>query len=214
MRSIQQLIQYLLSKGDTDSKRLFDTLKQTDDNMLEVVNRVTNLEKKNMRYFSLSRLDVAQNVPSTATITVIWYGTNYPQFGNMHSDTVENTKIHIRRNGVYYIGLWVALDSTVPATVGFIQIAIVITRANGTPYRYWTNMTYPQLPGPVGMHTYVQKTLSAIEYMNVDDYITVTIWNMTDENFSLYDGQIAVSERMEDLDPSQYGLLDPSANMR
>lgn len=212
MRSITQLIQEI-NKDDPERKREYDAFKQLDDNIIELNNSILALEKKNMRYYCRAYRAASFTIPNLAVTAIPLDRTEYPQFGNMHSDTVENTKIWIRRSGVYHISGGLTWSSSSAGTYRYLHIRLVSSKtgtvhlcSNGAP------------PMAVGAPNALNVACSY--YLYEGDYIELTANQDSGAGGAsvliLYPESpfLAVAERMEDLDPSQYGLLDPSANMR
>ncbi len=212
MKSIQQLIEYLVSKGDPDSKRLYDALKQIDDNTKELNGGIDNSEKKNMKYYCLAEINTYVSIGPGVSQTIAFDLTNYPQFGNMHDNVINNTKFFIRRNGVYNFSAHISLlRETSGATTGYIVLSVQLFR-NGGLYK-----NFPVLEYPGDATDYMYESVSGVIYCYKDDYFIVVVQNSTNISFGLHTGpksKFGISERMEDLNPSEYGLLDPSANMR
>ena len=192
-----------------EQPELYQAFVVADDNIRELLARITKLEERNLRYFCRAKHSTTQVIPNNATTTVNLNTTDYPQFGNMHDNTANNDKIYIRRDGVYYITANVVFD--VNAT-GIRQANIALTR-NGatTAIAVDRDAAFATLGGILNPAT--------MYYCREGDYIQLQVFQNSGGNLDLlqvsdYSPTLLVSERREDLYPFQYGLLNPELNTR
>lgn len=216
MRSILNLIGHLKTK---DRAREYDAFSVLDENVKKLENKIGNIEKKNMRYFCRAELVSLVDILPAGTI-IPWDATIYPQFGNMHDNAINNSRIYIRRDGVYYITCTVAIRWTGDPNPGFFHdLYIAVFRNGANIYIDWARIVVTPVEG-----FHVLLDLATQYYCYINDYIEVSIYNNSGAlgvweitPFSTHGAHVpslCVSERLEDLDPSEYGLMDPNANMR
>lgn len=210
MKSIQELIQQINKEESKERKREYDTFRQLDDNILELNDRIINLEKKNLKYFCRAYKEADHSAP-TGISTVPLDKTEHPQFGNMHSNTIENTKIWIRRDGVYHISGGVVFAASAAGSVRGVLIRLTSSRG----VFYIASLQMPPLAAPAQP----SPEAGTSYYLYEGDYLELQVNQNTGVNLdvlALYARSpfLSVTERMEDLDPSQFGLLDPNANTR
>lgn len=208
MKSIKSLIEELnLLRNSWE----FKSLSLIDEHITALESRVRGLEAKNMRYYAKAWRSTAQLIPQNVVTLVQFNSTLYPQFGNMHDNINVPERIYIRRTGVYYIYACVQWEANAVGSLREITIQKisngVITELSG------------QSGAPAGANI-LHQSLPAFDYLYEGDYIALTaftngpVGGLNIESHEGHSPVLAVSERLEDLNPSEYGLLNPSANMR
>lgn len=209
MKSVKSLIQELNFKRDSWE---FKALSLIDDHVSILEAKVKALESRNMRYFVRAHKTTVTVVAANVLTAIAFNATEYPQFGNMHDNTVQPARIYIRRNGVYNMFGAVQFESSAGGT--YREVGIYLIR-NGVTTALAIHSNGPLGAAGVSLHLPV----STAHYLYVDDIIFLAVLHDTAPNLDIeidypHSPYLAVSERMEDLDPSQYGLLNPEANMR
>lgn len=209
MKSIKSLIQELNLLRNTYE---FKSLSVIDDHITKLENRVNAIEKRNMRYYARAYSEVVQNIPGGVTTVILLERTEFPQFGNMHDNVNVNSQMYIRRNGVYYISAGIHLSVSLAGT--YRDFHIDLSR-NGVPVTLAGHSSPPLGAAGALLHLHT----STVYYLYVGDLIYLSLIHNAPAGLSTvpeypHSPYLAVSERMEDLDPSQYGLLNPEANTR
>lgn len=205
MKSISQLIQHLGIKKDFESKQLFNALKLMDNNVIFLNSKIRNIEKRNLQYFCNVQNSATQSLTNNS---VVGFNTTiYPQFGNMHDDSVENTRIYIRRAGVYQISGGVIFSASALGT--YRAIVIRVTRDGSA-----ANIAGAQVP-----NTNVNIILNGARsyYLYENDFVDMIVQHDAGAGIDITSAArtyLSVSERMEELSPSNYGSIDPDENMR
>ncbi len=210
MRSITQLIQQI-NKDDSERRREYDAFKQLDDNIIELQNRIANIEKKNMRYFCRVFRTTNQSINTGVLTAIVFDATEYPQFGNMHDNVITNNRMAVHRNGVYHLYAGAHFANSAAGTIR--TLSILLTR-NGVAVSIAETSF-----GPTGGANPVHLAISTGHYLYRGDFLQLAVVHdagvaldiISDPPHSPY---LAAVERLEDLNPSEYGLLDPNANMR
>lgn len=188
----------------------YEAFKLLDININELLVRVEKLEARNMRYYCYAYRGSDQTIANNTPTFINFTGTVYPQFGNMHDNTNNNDGIYIRRNGVYYLSGAVVFASSAGGGNRLLAIDIIRGGTTITPVAPTITVT------PAGTQ---RLNCSTMYYLYVDDIVKLRVLQTSGgpldvSFFSTDTPNLIVSERMEDLDPSQYGLLNPEANMR
>lgn len=209
MKSIKSLIQELNILRNTWE---FKSLSLVDEHIAALEDRVNNIEKRNMRYFCRAYSSAVQAIPNGVLTAINFEKTEHPQFGNMHDNTVQPSRIYIRRNGVYYISTGTHLSLSAAGTYREISISLI----RGGVVSTLAGQSSPPL-GAAGAFLHLHT--STIYYLYIGDIISTTVIHNVAAGLDTvpeypHSPYLAVSERMEDLDPSQYGLLNPEANTR
>lgn len=209
MKSIKSLIQELNLLRNTYE---FKSLSIIDEHITALENRISNIEKRNMRYFVRVYSEIVQTIPTGVLTALLFERTEYPQFGNMHSNTIVPSRIHIRRNGVYYISGCAHMAVSNAGTYREISINLI---RNGIIYTL-CGQTSPPL-GAAG--AFLHLSTSTMYYLYDGDDIFLAIQHNVAAGLDTFpeyphSPTLAVSERMEDLYPFEYGLLNPEANTR
>lgn len=210
MKSIKALIQELNVLRNTNE---YKSLSLIDEHIKGLEDRVGNIEKRNMRYFVRAYNTAIQTIPGGGVVTALTFNsTEHPQFGNMHSNTITPAQFFIRRDGVYYMSGGVHMAVSNAGTyreihVGLVRNGVTVTLAG---------QTSPPL-GAAGAFLHLH--ISSIHYLYRDDVVFLAMSHNVAAGLDTvpeypHSPYFAVSERMEDLDPSQYGLLNPEANTR
>jgi hypothetical protein len=205
MKSIKTLVQEV---NVTQRRKEYDAYNILDDNIFELLNRIEKLEAKNLKYHCRVHSDANQAIPTGPGAALTFNVTEYPQFGNMHDNTIDNTKIFIKRNGVYHVSAEIQWEASAAGTLRQVQIRI--TRNAGT------FIACSQRIPNANIITSINCATSLFLYR--DDYVEVL--GTQDSGGPLNSTAnyprpfLEVTERMEDLYPSEYGLLDPNKNMR
>lgn len=213
MKSIKSLIEELnLLRNSWEYK----SLSLVDEHMTLLENRINNIEKRSMRYFCSARATIVQTIPTGVATAVTFNTTEYPQFGNMHDNVRDNDKVFIRRNGVYSISCGFMFELGVGAPV-HNEIMLLGLFRNGVQYYIGIDqyhqghpVYYRSMDVAIDYYCYEMDILQMFVYhdtgvMPLDSYVGNPLHR------SVY---LSASERMEDLNPSQYGLLNPEQNMR
>lgn len=188
----------------------FEIFKILDNNINELLARVVKLEARNMRYYCRAYRATDQSIPDNTNTFINFTNTDYPQFGNMHDNTNNNDGIYIRRTGVYYLGGAVVFASSAGGGSRLLAIDIIRGGTTFSPVAPTIQVT------PAGTQ---RLNCFTAYYLYVDDIVKLRVLQTSggplDVLFSGTDTpHLVVSERMEDLSPDQYGLLNPEANMR
>ncbi len=210
IQSIKHLIQHLNVK-DVEKKREYDAFSITDNNVLALQNRILALEKKNMRYFCRAYRSTDQSIPINTPTNISFDKTEYPQWGSMHDNTILPSRIYIRRSGLYQIHAGVQFGPSSGGTTREVYIAL----NRGGVISILAEHTNGPAPGANSIHLPV----STVYYLYEDDFILLTVLHDVNPSLNIegdypHSPYLAVIERPEDLDPSQFGSLDPNANMR
>ncbi len=208
MKRILSLVEHLNSFKDRQKE--FNAFKGLDDNCEELLNRIKAIELRNMKYFCTVQSNQIQLI-IPAGLVVTFNITVYPQFGNMHNNTgVDNANVYIRRNGVYHLAAGVQIEGGAGPT--FREARILVTRDGVI-----NTVVLTRLPN-VAIN--MAWTLSRSMYLYTGDIVQLYLGHDGVASFDLMADTdlgtpfLSVSERMEDLDPNQYGLLNPEENMR
>lgn len=208
MKSIKGLIQGLKIEERADE---FNAFKIMDDNFQTVQERLDALEKRNLKYFCAVHRTTVQVIPQNVKTNIEFDFTEHPQFGNMHDNANTNERVYIRRNGVYHISGGLQFEGSSAGTIR--ELAIVLVRGLNT-YEL-TDETHGPLTGNAPLHMSIATSF----YLYTGDYITLAATHDVAGGLDVevdypHSPCLRVAERMEDLSPDEYGLLDPDANMR
>lgn len=193
----------------SDRKVIYTSLAQCDLNFKEFGARLDKLEAKNLKYHCRAYSNVAVNIVGTgASVQIPLNQTEYPQFGNMHDDTNNNNTIFIRRNGVYTCSCGVQWQ---PNSAGGRILVIDLIRGGATRSIAVTSISN-MLAGQGQW-----QNVSTTYYLYEGDQVRLRVNNTSGVALDVlgtypFSPYLSVTERMEDLDPSEYGLLDPNAN--
>jgi hypothetical protein len=210
MQSIKSLIQELNTK---EQSKLFNAFKILDDNNQELLNRIKAIEKRNLKYYCRVGRGSNQDIPDNAYTAINFDITDYPQFGNMHDNVRDNEKIFVRRTGVYHLSAGVSLESDTAGTERRLAIAVNGVRICETNYIVHALNIGPRLSVSTNAYLYENDNVTALLYQNSGG-ILVNVFVAGLVGRISFMPHLVVTERREDLDPSQYGLLNPEANMR
>lgn len=207
MKSIKSLIQELnLLRGTWE----FKAMSLVDEHITELESRVRNLEARNMKYFCKAIRTTVQTIPIGVLTNINFDSTVYPEFGNMYNN-VNPARIWIRRSGVYCMFACVQFEASNVGTYREIEIDRVRNGVIGSIVGHSS--------GPAGGTAALHLSVAAVDYLYEGDYLTLAVLHNANPDLDIeahgeHSPVLAVSERMEDLDPTQYGLLNPERNMR
>lgn len=209
MKSIKALIQELNVLRNTNEYKYLSLI---DEHISSIENRIDNIEKRNMRYYCRVYRNAIQTIPNGVLTAIVFNQTEYPQFGNMHDNVNSNNQIHIRRDGVYYITGGVQFASNSSGT--YREVGIYLIRG-GVTAALAIHSNGPL--GAVGVSLHLP--VSTVYYLRVGDSLFLGVLHNVVAGLDIevdfpHSPYLAASERMEDLSPDQYGLLNPEANMR
>jgi hypothetical protein len=210
-----QSIKALITKFNRlDSSELFNALKILDSNNQELKNRISQLEKQSLQYHCRIGHLTNQNVPTSTYTPLQFTFTDFPQFGNMHSNTFDQSAITIRRSGVYTVSALAMFEASSGGSERRAAILVNGLRVN-------------EVNAAPNAAILARLSLSLTLYLYQRDRVQLACWQDTGGNLAVFgtavpysDRQIcftpflSVTERREDLDISQYGLLNPEENTR
>jgi len=204
MKSIRDLVIEI----KTERPKEFNAFNIIDDNIKDLLSRVEALEKRNLQYYSYAYSNNNQSLTTGVVTPINLELTQFPQLGNMHDNVNDNDKIFIRRNGIYVVS---GISRIAANATGQRQIIIQLIRSGAT-FRVANSQILPNAA--------YDSTLSAcgIQYLYVGDYLQLCLYQDSGGPLNSLAvpanimPRLVVMERKEDLDPSQYGLLNPDSN--
>lgn len=197
VRSIKQLIQEI--RGS--KPREFDAYSILDSNVLELEERIRKLEALNLYYYTTAYRTTDQSIPNNTTTNINFDATDFPQIGNMHDNTANNDKIYCRRDGVYIIAGGIHWE----ADVNGYRLC-VIDHYGPAGFKGSMNVL-----GNTGNSPQDWQVVNAIRYMSVDDYVVLRAQQTSGGALNvLTSPHLSMVEIRQDLDPSEYGLLNPT----
>lgn len=201
MKNVRSIIQAIKDEYPD----IFNAFVILDQNTNELLGRIQNIEKRNLQYYCLAYRDGALTVANN-TVTPVNLIEFYPQFGNMHDDTTNPAQFIIRRNGVYDV------TGTCSFAAGGVATnrAVIVSHIRG-------GVEINRISTRINQNTQIKLSASGSLFCYVGDVLEFQVLQVSGGNLALivgnvWDNFMAVAERREDLDPSQYGLLNPEAN--